>query len=212
MYRDIICNSRILNDNDVREALFTGIKQNINGIVLLPNFVQSTKDFVPAGMDISCLVDYPYGASETSVRSHAALAAIRKGANTLDLVVNSSLIFNSQRGKFYDDIEAILNLCKEHDTTLRLVFEYRLFEYQDLINICNVVREMGIEYVTPSTSSQMDSWDDNLAISVALTTKCSINVIMNGKTATQKQYDMARATKVFGIRFANHNVLSEFGV
>ncbi len=213
MYIDISCHSRTTNDNEVREALFKGIQKNVNGIALLPNFLLSTKDFIVEGMDLSCLIDYPYGASDLAVRSHATLSAIRKGATTIDLVANTGLYFNSKSGKFFEDIEAIYNLCEEHNILLRVMLEYRLFEPDRLINLVNSIREIGIEYVIPSTGSHLDSWEDNLLTSVELTQKASVNVITNGVIINKKQLAIVKESKVFGLRFSSISLFDTlFGV
>jgi len=209
MYIDIAPNSRMLTDDDIRETLFAGVKKRVNGISVLPQFLPAIKDFVPDGMDLGCFVDYPYGSSDTSVRSHAALTSIRKGASNLDLLANCSLLINRKYGRFYEDIEAILNLALQHKTVIRLVLEYRLFEYKTVLEIGNVVREMGIEYIIPSSGSQVDSWDDNLAISVELSRKSNINVITNGGVRTKKQFDTIVESNVFGVRFFSHKVAED---
>lgn len=214
MYIDIACNSRTSTDDDVREFLFKSIEYGIKSITVLPIFLPSIKDLVIDGVDLSCFIDYPYGSSDTSVRSHAALTAIRRGANTLDVVLNSGLFFNGKQDKFYDDIETILTLCKEHGVTLRAVLEYRLYDYKDVLIIGNKLREMGIEYIIPSTGSQLDTWDDNLAISIELTEKSGINVITNGVIVAQKHYDVILGSTVFGARFSSLHAMKniKFGV
>jgi len=209
MYVDIACNSRTVTDNDVREILFSSVQRHLNGMVLLPQFIPSTKDFCPEGMDLSCFIDYPYGSSDTSVRSHAAITAIRKGATVLDVVANSGLLTNGKKAKFYDDIETIKALTDDQKVLLRILLEYRLFEAQDIVNIGNVLREMGIEFVVPATGIQMDSWEDNLAISMELTEKANMSVITNGGIRTRRHYEAVAETKVFGIRFTNHKIVEE---
>ena len=214
MYVDIICNNRTFTDDDIRVVLFNGVEMGLRGMSMLPHFIPSIKDFAVEGFDLACLIDYPYGSSDVSVRSHAALTAIRKGATTLDLVVNNGLFFSKKKDKFYDDIETIYKLCQEHGIMARLMLEYRLFESKDIVDIGNKCREIGIEYILPSTGSQLDNWEDNLAISMELTNKANINVITNGAVVTPLQRESVEKSGVFGLRFSSLQAAknAQFGV
>ncbi len=207
MYHELSCYSRTDTEDSVREAIFNAINQKFNGVSMLPYFLQSMQDFLVEGMDVACAIDYPYGTSDASVRSHAVLAAIRKGANTIDLIANSNLLCSKKHLKFFDEIEAMLRITTENNVTLRIILEYRLFNPKEMVNLCNGLREVKIEYIIPSTGAFVDSWDDNLLISTELTKKCKIKVITNGNIWKKSQYDSIIKAKIFGIRLSSNSAM-----
>ncbi len=199
MYLDVSCHDRLETEDSVRDALFGAIKHNLKGVSINTYFLQPMKDFIVEGMALSVPIDYPYGASEASVRSHSVLTAIRKGANTIDLVGNNNLLANEKMGKFYDDVEGIQALCKENGVTLRVMLEYRLYEPEKVVRIGSGLRELGIEYIFPATGSQPDDWTENLIMAVDLT-KTGLKVITNGNIWKKKFVDTIRESEVFGAR------------
>lgn len=202
MYRDVSCFDRTDTEETVRETLFAAAKAGFQSISVPSFFLSPMKEFVVDGIKISCPIDYPYGTADTAVRSHAILAAIRKGATQIDLVANNSLIANKKYPKFYEDIESAYKTCTENRATLRILFEYRFYDTKEMVALGNGVREIGIEEVFPATGSHLDEWQDNLMISATLRAKCGLNVITNGNLWKKSQYDALVEADVFGVRFS----------
>lgn len=207
MYIDLSCYDRDETDESVRKAIFCAVDKVLNGISIHPYFIKDNKGFLSEGMILSSPIDFPHGVSDISVRSHATLAAIRKGANAIDLVANNSLLSNEKMGKFYDDIESIHKICVENNVTTRIMLEYRLYDPDKVVRICNGIRELGIEYIFPATATSVDSWDDNLAIAIEITRKANIKVITNGNIWKKQHYNFIKGTEVFGVRFQSYSSL-----
>jgi len=203
MYLEVSCHDKLATDEIVRKVSFASVEKLLNGVSVHTYYLKTVKEFLIKDMILSSPVDFPYGVSETSVRSHGTLAAIRRGANTIDLVGNSNMLANEKVGKFYDDIDTIKAICVENNVTLRVMLEYRLFEPEKVVRIANGIREIGIEYVLPSTSTGVDPWDDNLAMSALITEKASIKVITSGNIWKATHLESIRASNVFGARFSS---------
>ena len=202
MYHELVCYDRTALDEEVRTDMFAAVKYEFNSIAVLPCYLQVAKESIVEGMDISAVIDFPYGVSDMPIRSHAIISAIRKGSTIIDLVVNNVYFINKKYDKFYDDIESASVICKENRVLLRAILEYRLFEYSDIVKMGNGLREVNIEYIIPSTNSQLDVWDDNLAISIELTEKAKTKVITNGNIWKKEQYQSIKKSGVFGVRLS----------
>jgi deoxyribose-phosphate aldolase len=207
VYHDLSIHDRIYTVDDVRETLFIAMKYGVTSLSVFPFFLQPIKDFVLDGTILACPIDFPYGLQDVNVRDHAILAAIRKGANTIDLVANSNLMIQSKNVKFFDDIEAAKAICVENKVTLRIMLEYRLFEPKKVLKVGHGLKELGIEYIIPATGEGMDEWHDNLQIGMELTNKCDIKVITNGNVWTERQYNSIKESGIFGIRFNKTAIL-----
>lgn len=207
MYHDLSIHDRISTVDDVREGMFIAIKHGLTSLSIYPFFLQQMKDFVLEGTILSCPVDFPYGLQDSVMRNHAVLSAIRKGANAIDLVANSHLLCNAKNSKFFDDVETSKKICDENKVLLRIMLEYRMFESKRLVKTGCGLKELGIEHVIPATGEGLDTWYDNLQISMELTDKCGLKVITNGNIWTEKQYQSIKDSGVFGVRFGKPAVL-----
>jgi deoxyribose-phosphate aldolase len=207
MYKDVTCYNCTDTSDDVRETLFSAIDKELSGISIFAPLITSIKDFLVDGLTLSCPIDYPYGVSDTAIRTHATLAALRKGANAIDLVASNILLFNKQANKFCDDVDSVKKVCDENGSTLRLMLDYRLYDYTTMIKIGNLLKELKIEYIIPATGRLIDAWDDNLAISIEMSNKTGLKVITNGNIWKRSQYDLIAKSGVFGVRFNNAGAL-----
>lgn len=200
MYKELAQHSRLSTDAEVQEAVFAAVNLDFAGISTLPYFLSSIKDFIVDGMDLAIPVDFPYGCSESDVKNHAMINSIRRGCNTIDFVGNTLLASNSKNVKFLDEVEKAYGMCRDKDVVLRVMVEYRLYKYEDLIAIAGGIKEIGIEYVIPATGEGLDTWDDNLAISVVLQEKTGVKVITNGNIWKKGHVEAIEMAKVFGMR------------
>ena len=213
MYLDISCYDTLETEETVRKALFHGLNVGFHGVSVFPYFVQSVKDFILNGVVLAVPIDYPYGISDPTVRCHAALSAIRKGANSLDVVANNIFLANDKWAKFGEDISSILNICIENGVQLRVLFEYRKYELEKIIKAANMLREIGVDYVFPGTGAIIDNWEDNLLAAIEIGTKADIKVITNGNIWKKSYYDSCIESKVYGIRLSSESAIRNvFGV
>lgn len=203
MYRELAQHSRLSTDAEVQEAVFAAVNLGFASISVLPYFLSSIKDFIVDGMDLTVPVDFPYGCSESEVKNHAMINSIRRGCNVIDFVGNTVLSVNGKNVKFLDEVEKAYGMCRDKEVILRVMVEYRLYNYEDLITISGGLKEIGVEYVIPATGEGLDTWDDNLAISVVLQDKTGIKAITNGNIWKKQHMETIVGSKVFGMRLHN---------
>lgn len=213
MYVDLACLGKTTTEEQTREAVFAASACHLNGVCILSAYVGQMREFVP-DMILSCPIDYPQGTSDIKVRNHAVLAALRKGANAIDLVLNHPLAMNHKMEQLIDDIESNLSICRDNNASLRIMMEYRMFEDAALFfDISNLLKESGVEYVFPATGHRMDNYRDNLICAKVTFEKSGLQVICNGNIVSKDQYEEIKRTNIFGIRFTSIPVIKQiFGV
>lgn len=216
MYYELSCYDRVASEDDVREAIFIASQKGVKGLSLMPYFFASMKDFLIEGMTLSCPIDYPYGHGDISVRNHAILTAIRKGANTLDIVANNPFIFNNKLNKLGDEIESHYRLCYDNKVVMRLMLEYRLYSDELITKVAKIAQEIGVEYIFPATGGMVDNLADNLTICMLIQEELSIQCITNTNIWRAEQLKIIEESGVFGVRFqslgAVKNLLLKSGV
>ena len=205
MYKELSIHRNDILIKDVQTKILLGIKNNVGGISILSYYLPYIIDIVPEGVSIAVPIDYPYGTSCTKLRQHATIAALRKGANTIDLIINVADIINGREDKVEQDIMAHVNICKDR-ATLRLLLEYRFLNRKQLYGVCEIARELGVEYILPSTGFMVDEYKDNLIVGLDLQKKFGFNVITNGNIWLEEQYKTIRKSGIFGVRLKNFDL------
>jgi len=207
MYIDLACHNVDMTAEEAQQFVFLAAQRHLGGISLLPFFIPQIQEYVPEGMAIACPVDYPYGHSDTKVRNHEVLSAIRHGCNTIDLVINTHLAINKEFKKLSSDILSHVSICKDNNVTLRIMLDYRLLPSELWKKCMSILQTAGIEYIFPSTGHLVDDYLDNLVVSVNTQDKFGINAITNGNLFRPDQFKTIKKSKVFGIRFNSLSIL-----
>jgi len=200
MYHDFICADRDNTSVHITQVLCVSSKHSFSGLVLTPCYLKEFAPKIPSGTVASCVIDFPFGMSAQSTRVQGTINAIDRGANSIDLVANFNLCADKKFSAFYDDIQAVYDICKDKDVILRVVIDYKLFNLEMLARICHSIKEIGIEYIIPSNGVFLDNWDDNLAVSMDLMKKVDINVITNGNVLRKTEYQAVKDSGIFGVR------------
>jgi len=205
MYKELCVHKNDILIEDVQKRILSAISRGVHGISVLPYFLPHIVEIIPSGLTLTVPIDYPFGTSTTRLRQHASIAALRKGANTIDLVLNTLDIINNKFDKIETDLISHTKICKERNSSLRIIFEYRILTKEKLYKVCRMVKLYKVEYVLPSTGFMVDECTDNLITSLELQKKFGFKVITNGNLWLQSQYDTIQKSTVFGVRLNNKN-------
>ena len=186
---------------EIQDFIFRAIKIGVAGIVLPPAFLSEFAQLIPDGINIATVIDYPCGFEHTSVRQHAISSALNRGAKSVDLVAPHFFLLNKKPIKFKDDIKACLDTCLAKDGTLRVMLDYRLIrQTKEIDEVCYILKELGIQYILPSTGFFVDEFWDNLIISDHIEDTHKISTITNGNIYSEKHFESALKCQIFGLR------------
>lgn len=202
MYIELNYYNKTMSESEVIDNVFKGLRYDIKGINVGQNYLQKIASVLPDGILLSCPIDYPYGLSDTKTRQQQTISAIRRGANCIDLVVNSVYIINDQRDKLMLDLRAHQEICKQNNVLLRVMLEYRQIEdnaiYAETLKICKILR---LKYIFPSTGHFADDLTDNIIVAKMINSQYSASkVICNGNLWLKSQYEFVQKSGIYGIR------------
>jgi len=214
MYKEISCYDKDTTEHNVQEAIFTALEYGFGGVSVPSYYLPLANSLIPAGFVVASSVDYPGGLSSLNVRCHSTINLIRAGANSIDLVANSNLLINRKFKKFRQDIESNYRICKDNNCSLRVMLEYRAYDKNSLIAAaCDIIRDIGVDYVFPSTGSMIDVLDDAIVVGFFLQQKQQLNVICNANIWKPEDYEKVEKSNIFGVRIKNINAVKNiFGV
>jgi len=197
------------NDAELKDIVGSVLKFPVNCISVLPSYIKSVRGLTPDHIDIACPVDYPLGLLDIKSRFITTEIAIKNGAKIIDAVCPSYLLCNRKYDKFREDIKSLTNLCSQYNVQLRYFLEYRIYSYELLYKIAQILLDFGVSTVMPSTGYLLDDINDNVLASALINKKVpKINIIVNGNIWNQNQISMLQKANLYGLRVNSTNALS----
>lgn len=199
------------NDTEIKNNTIEACRYNIKTISVNCQSLKTIRSSVPDNINISCPIDYPLGTMDSRSRNIAIEFAIKNGASEIDLVIPTHSICNRKYDKFREDVKTNMLICQSEKVNLRYMLEYRVFTYEILYKISQILLENNVTEIYPSTGYSLDDINDNLIASAMINKKVpSINIISNGNVWNQNQVDSIKKAGLYGIRVNSINALRLF--
>ena len=110
---------------------------------------------------------------------------------------------NRKYDKFREDIKNNLEICTKNNIELRYILEYRVFTYELLYKVSQILMDFGINTIYPSTGYLLDDINDNILASALINKKVPINIICNGNIWNISQIN--NVSKNFKLDYDNIN-------
>jgi deoxyribose-phosphate aldolase len=196
------------NETEIKEQLLQAIKYPAEVISVLPPYVKLAKSLVLPSQKVSCPIDYPLGVLDLKSRLSSISSAIKNGAEIVEILLPVYPLCNRKYDKFREDIKNCLDLCLENNVELRYVLEYRIYTYELLYKVAQILLDLGISTVYPSSGYSLDEISDNILAAALINKKSpSINIICNGNIWNSGHVQMVQKAKLYGIKvFSIHSL------
>lgn len=196
------------NETEFKESVTQVLKYKIDVLSVLPLYLKIAKTLAGDLAEISCPIDYPMGLMDMRGRCVAAEQAIKNGAKIIDVVCPSILLSNRKYDKFREDIRTLNDLCLQENVQLRYFLEYRVYSYELLYKIAQILYDLGVASVLPSTGYLLDDVYDNILASGLINKKVpNINIVCNGNIWNNQQVDTIKKANLYGVRVSSLNAL-----
>ena len=98
---------------------------------------------------VCSVVGFPLGAMLTSAKAFETEMAVKAGAQEIDMVINVGWLKSNDWQAVKNDIEAVFNACG--DVPLKVILETCLLSKDEIVNVCNICKEIGVAFVKTST-------------------------------------------------------------
>jgi deoxyribose-phosphate aldolase len=196
------------NEHEVKETIAQALKYSVDGISVFPAYIKSIKSLLGNDINLSCPIDYPMGLLDLKSRMIATEQAIKNGAKTIDILCPSVPLCNRKYDRFREDIKTIKDICLQNNVDLRYFLEYRIYSYELLYKMAQILCDFGVTTAFPSTGYFLDDIHDNILATALINKKNSnINIIVNGNIWNKKHLDMIKKANLYGIRVNSLNGL-----
>jgi len=196
-----------LSDQEIKTSLEKAIVFKPKTICLLPPHIKMTKNLVPDDILVSTVIDYPLGVLDTKNRNQAIESSIKSGAQIINVVAQPYYFCNRKYDKFKDDIKSNLEICNKYSVELRYILEYRVFTYELLYKVSQILLDLGVYTIYPSTGYQLDDISDNILASALINKKVPINIICNGNIWNISQITNINKGNLYGLKVNSINAL-----
>lgn len=124
------------------------------------SYVALAKKLLDGKAKVCAVIGFPLGAMSTAAKAFEAAAAIRDGADEIDMVIHIGQLKAGNTDYVLEDIKAVKAAIGDH--ILKVIIETCLLTEEEKITMCRLVTESGAEYIKTSTgfSTSGATFDD----------------------------------------------------
>jgi deoxyribose-phosphate aldolase len=196
------------NDTELKNDIAYACQFNVDTIAVLPNSVKTIRAMVPDNISIATPIDFPMGIADPKSRVSQIEFAAKNGVNKVDILIPTHSVCNRKYDKLREDIKTSTELCGKLNITVRYILEYRIFTYETLYKIAQILNSYGITEILPSSGHMLDNITDNILAGAMINKKVpNINIICNGNVWNNTQIDNIVKTNLYGLRIHSINGL-----
>ena len=98
---------------------------------------------------ICTVVGFPLGNANTAAKLAETEAALKDGAQEIDMVINVCHVKNGEYEKVTEEIRALKQVCNDH--ILKVIIETCYLTEEEKIAMCHCVTEAGADFIKTST-------------------------------------------------------------
>ena len=175
--------------------------------VLLPHLKTTKSILANTDIKLSTSVDYPLGILDSKNRATLIETTAKLGPDIINIVAQPNLFCNRKYDKFREDIKNNLEVCGKYNIELRYILEYRVFTYELLYKVSQILIDGGVSTIYPSTGYLLDDINDNILASAMINKKTPINIVCNGNVWNISQINLINKSNIFGIKVNSINAL-----
>lgn len=197
--------------NELQEFLYLGQFHNISSLSVPISYIEFAGKFDGISK-ITGAIDFPEGSSPTEVRVAGILYAAKQKIRSIDLVARNDLLSNGQIKEFKNDIRTCSLCAAAKGMDLNVILEYIILDEVFVLDIIQILKDLGIKSVITATGRFEDDLVDNLIIS-SRSANFGMRVATASNTWTWKTFNQMK-DRIGHIRFTSlsniKNVLGNY--
>ena len=134
---------------DIKALCDDGIKYGTASVCIPPCYVKLAKAYTNGKLPICTVIGFPNGYMSTDAKVFEAEAAVRDGADEVDMVINIGMLKAKCYAYVLDEIKRIK--AAVGDKILKVIIETCLLTEDEKIKACEIVSESGADFIKTST-------------------------------------------------------------
>lgn len=111
------------------------------------------RELAGSKVKVCCVVGFPLGAALSSAKAFEAAAAVRAGAQEIDMVINVGWLKAGRNDEVREDIAAVVRAARSErkDAVVKVILETCLLTDEEKERACKLAVEAGADFVKTST-------------------------------------------------------------
>jgi len=125
---------------------------NFASVCVNPYWVPLVRDELAGSpVKVCTVVGFPLGATSTESKVFETTAAIREGAQEIDMVINIGALRSGDSPAVLSDIEQVVRASHQGRALVKVIIETALLNDQEKVLACQLAKQAGADFVKTST-------------------------------------------------------------
>lgn len=138
------------SDADIDKLCAEAQQYDFASVCVNPHFVsRCATNLKGSNVKVCTVIGFPLGQTLTSVKVYETKAAIKAGAEEIDMVINISMLKQRLDIEFQGEIAQVKQACAGH--LLKVIIETCLLSDEEKVRACRLAVGAGADYVKTST-------------------------------------------------------------
>ena len=137
---------------EVEKICEEAAQYNFAAVCIPPYYVADAKEFLKnKNIKIATVIGFPYGYHQYQTKVAEAFAAIKDGANELDMVMNISAFRNNDMAYLENEILEMTKLIENKEVLIKVIIESGILSEEEIIRCCNLFKHFNVAFLKTST-------------------------------------------------------------
>lgn len=135
--------------DEIKNICDEGIKYGTASVCIPASFVKKAAEYAKGKVKICTVIGFPTGYSTTAVKCFETEAAVKDGADEIDMVINIGWLKERRYDDLLNEINEVKKAC--NGKLLKVIIETCLLSEEEKIEMCRIVSESDAEFIKTST-------------------------------------------------------------
>ena len=134
---------------EIKTLCDEAVRYKTASVCIPPAYVRPVSAEYGKDVVICTVIGFPLGYSCTAVKALETEAALKDGANEIDMVINIGDVKNGRFNMVLGEIYIVKNICE--NKIVKVIVETCYLTEEEKVLLCSIVSEAGADYIKTST-------------------------------------------------------------
>lgn len=134
---------------EIKAICDDAIEYGCASVCIPPSFVKDAKEYTDGKIAVCTVIGFPNGYNTTAVKCFEAEAAVKDGADEIDMVINIGWVKDGKYDDILKEINAVKRAC--NGKLLKVIIETCLLTEEEKIKMCETVSASDADFIKTST-------------------------------------------------------------
>jgi deoxyribose-phosphate aldolase len=137
---------------DIERLCFEARQHEFYSVCINPTWVSLARQLLDgSGVKVCCVAGFPLGAQLPETKALEARAAIRQGAEEIDMVINIGALKSGNDALALRDIRSVVEACRDGSAKCKVILETALLTNDEKRRACEIAVKARADFVKTST-------------------------------------------------------------